>query len=59
MVRGSVRPSTFGIIDAFPDEAARERHLGGPVGKAFAEKADELFASPPDISNLDVIANKL
>jgi quinol monooxygenase YgiN len=50
---------SFGIIDAFPDEAARERHLGGPVGKALAEKADELFASPPDISNLDVIANKL
>ena len=59
MVRGSVRPSTFGIIDAFPDEAARERHLAGPVGKALAEKPDELFASPPDISNLDVIANKL
>ena len=51
--------STFGIIDAFPDEAARETHLGGPVGKALAEKADELFAAPPDISNLDVIANKL
>jgi len=49
----------IGIIDAFPDEAARERHLGGPVGKALAEKANELFASPPDISNLDVIANKL
>ena len=30
-----------------------ERHLGGPLGKALAEKADELFASPPDISNLD------
>lgn len=52
-------PSTFGIIDAFPDEAARETHLGGPVGKALAEKADELFASAPVISNLDVIANKL
>jgi quinol monooxygenase YgiN len=52
-------PSTFGIIDAFPDEAARETHLGGPVGKALAEKADELFASAPDITNLDVIANKL
>jgi quinol monooxygenase YgiN len=46
------------IIDAFPDESARQTHLGGPVGKALAEKADELFASPPDISNLDVIANK-
>ncbi len=52
-------PSTFGIIDAFPDEAARETHLGGPVGKALAEKADELFALPPDITKLDVLANKL
>ncbi|ORW41733.1 antibiotic biosynthesis monooxygenase [Mycobacterium paraense] len=52
-------PSEFGIIDAFPDEAAREAHLGGPVGKALAEKADELFASPPAISQLDVLANKL
>ena len=25
-------PSTFGIIDAFPDEKARETHLEGPVG---------------------------
>ena len=56
---GHPPPSTFGIIDAFTDEAARETHLGGPVGKALAEKADELFASAPDISNLDVIANKL
>jgi quinol monooxygenase YgiN len=51
-------PSTFGIIDAFPDEAARQAHLGGPVGKALKDKADELFASPPDISSLDVIADK-
>jgi len=52
-------PSSFGIIDAFPDEAARETHLGGPVGKALGERADELFASPPQISKLDVLANKL
>lgn len=52
-------PSTFGIIDAFPDEAARETHLGGPVGKALAARADELFASPPDITHLDVLADKL
>jgi quinol monooxygenase YgiN len=51
-------PSNFGIIDAFPDEAARQAHLGGPVGKALKEKSDELFASPPDISSLDVLANK-
>lgn len=52
-------PSTFGIFDAFPGDAAREEHLGGAVGKALAQKADELFASPPDISYLDVLANKL
>jgi quinol monooxygenase YgiN len=40
-------PCTFGVIDAFPDDAARKTHLDGPVGKALAEKADELFASPP------------
>lgn len=51
--------TTFGIIDAFPDEDARRAHLDGPVGKALAEKADELFASPPDISHLDVLASKL
>jgi hypothetical protein len=27
--------------------------------KALAERADELFASPPDIGNLDVLVNKL
>jgi len=52
-------PTTFGIIDAFPDEAARETHLNGPVAKALGERADELFASPPEISPLDVLANKL
>ncbi|MFY2787793.1 putative quinol monooxygenase [Rhodococcus sp. KRD162] len=52
-------PSTFGIIDAFPDQAARETHLNGPVGTALGERADELFAVPPEISYLDVLADKL
>jgi quinol monooxygenase YgiN len=52
-------PSSFGIIDAFPDEAARTKHLEGPVGQALSERADELFASAPEISELDVLANKL
>lgn len=51
-------PSTFGIVDAFPDEDARETHLNGPVGTALGEKADELFAEPPEISFLDVLADK-
>ncbi|MGJ0121113.1 putative quinol monooxygenase [Williamsia sp. MIQD14] len=52
-------PSSYGIIDAFPDEAARDVHLNGPVGKALGERADELFSVPPEISYLDVLANKL
>ena len=52
-------PSTFGIIDAFPDQDARATHLNGPVGKALGARADELFASPPEISELDVLANKV
>ena len=50
--------STFGIIDAFPDDEARQTHLAGPVGQELKEKA-ELFASPPQIVKLDVLADKL
>ncbi|MGW0175639.1 putative quinol monooxygenase [Rhodococcus sp. NPDC003322] len=52
-------PSSFGIIDAFPDEAGRAAHLGGAVAKALGERAEELFSVPPEISNLDVLADKL
>ncbi|MGH7961960.1 MAG: antibiotic biosynthesis monooxygenase, partial [Candidatus Binatia bacterium] len=34
-------------------------HLNGPVGKALGERADELFAAPPEISYLDVLAEKV
>jgi quinol monooxygenase YgiN len=50
--------TTFGIIDAFPDDEARHAHLAGPVGQELKEKA-ELFASPPRIVELDVLADKL
>ena len=52
-------PSTFGIFDAFPDEAGRDAHLSGQVAAALMQKAPELFASPPRIDKLDVIAAKL
>lgn len=51
--------SSFAIFDAFPDEAARDAHLGGKVAAALMDKADELFASPPQIKKLDVLAAKL
>lgn len=51
--------STFGIFDAFPDEAGRQAHLSGKVAAALMEKAPELFAQPPIIENVDILAAKL
>jgi quinol monooxygenase YgiN len=52
-------PSTFGIFDAFPDEAGRQAHLEGRVAEALMAKASELFAEPPLIEKVDVLAAKL
>jgi quinol monooxygenase YgiN len=52
-------PSTFGIFDAFPDEAGRQAHLSGKVAAALMEKAPELFERPPTIEKIDVLADKL
>lgn len=52
-------PTSFAIFDAFPGEDARCAHLSGKVAAALMEKADELFASPPTINKLDVLAAKL
>jgi quinol monooxygenase YgiN len=52
-------PSTFGIFDAFPDEAGRQAHLTGRVAAALMAKAGELLATPPSIENVDVLAAKL
>jgi len=52
-------PSTFGIFDAFPDEAGRQAHLSGRVAAALMAKAPELLAKPPAIEKVDVLAAKL
>ncbi|HEV7553253.1 MAG TPA: antibiotic biosynthesis monooxygenase [Candidatus Angelobacter sp.] len=52
-------PSTFGIFDAFPDEAGRQAHLTGKVAAALMAKAGELFSQPPSIEKADVLAAKL
>ncbi len=52
-------PSTFGIFDAFPDDAGRQAHLSGRVAAALMAKAPELLAKPPQIEKLDVLAAKL
>jgi quinol monooxygenase YgiN len=52
-------PSTFGIFDAFADDAGRETHLSGKVAAALMARAGDLFATPPAIAKLDVLAAKL
>jgi len=50
--------STFGIFDTFSDEDGRNAHLGGAIAKALMAKAEELFAVPPKIEKLDLLASK-
>lgn len=52
-------PSTFGIFDTFADESGRQAHLTGKVAAALKEKAAELFAKPPTIDRIDVLAAKV
>ena len=52
-------PSTFGIFDAFPDEAGRQAHPSGKVAAAMMEKAGELSTEPASIKNVDVLAAQL
>lgn len=54
-----LRPSTFGIFDAFPDESGRQAHLAGRVAAALKAQAAELFSQPPVIEKVDVLAAKL
>jgi quinol monooxygenase YgiN len=52
-------PSTFGIFDVFPDDSGRDAHLAGRVAAALKDRSDDLFARPPAIEQLDVLASKL
>ena len=51
-------PTTFGVFDAFHDEAGRQAHLNGQIAQALMAKADELFAKPPSIERIDVLGLK-
>jgi quinol monooxygenase YgiN len=52
-------PTTFGIFDAFADEAGRQGHLAGQIAAALMAKAPELLAEPPQIERVDVLAVKI
>jgi quinol monooxygenase YgiN len=52
-------PTTFGVFDAFEDEAGRQAHLNGPIAKALMDNAARLFATPPSIERVEVLGAKL
>jgi quinol monooxygenase YgiN len=52
-------PTSFAIFDVFPDDAGRQAHLGGKVAAALMAQAPDLFATPPQINQVDVLAEKI
>jgi quinol monooxygenase YgiN len=52
-------PTTFGVFDAFRDEAGRQNHLNGPIRKALMAQASTLLATPPAIEHIEVLGAKL
>jgi quinol monooxygenase YgiN len=51
-------PTTFGIFDAFGDDAGRQLHLKGELATALLAKAPEVLAQAPTIEPVTVMGNK-
>src|SRR5947209_7492944 len=49
-------PGKFGIFDTFANEADRDAHLSGRIAKALGALASELFATPPQVEKVEVLA---
>ena len=50
-------PRKYGIFDTFANEAGRNAHLTGEIAKALTARASELFAVPPQVGKVEVLAN--
>jgi quinol monooxygenase YgiN len=48
----------YSVFDTFNDEAGRDAHLNGEIAKALMAKATELFAVPPQIHKINIVADK-
>ena len=51
-------PGAYAIFDTFDSDDDRQAHLDGKVAAALMEKAEELFAEPPQIHKLTLLAVK-
>jgi len=52
-----IGPGKFGIFDTFANEAGRDAHLTGEIAKALTARAGELFAAPPQVEKIEVLAS--
>jgi quinol monooxygenase YgiN len=53
-----IGPASFGIFDTFVDEEGRTAHVSGAVAKALFARAEELFATAPQIEMASILASK-
>jgi quinol monooxygenase YgiN len=53
-----IGPSRYGIFDTFAKEEGRQAHLSGEIAKALFARAEELFATPPQVEMLEILAVK-
>ncbi len=54
----NVTSPTFAIFDTFPDDTARKAHLQGKVAAKLMAVTPTLFAEPPQIEFIDILAQK-
>ena len=53
-----ISDTSYGILDTFESEDARQAHLNGEIPRALAQVGADLLAREPDIRTVDVIAVK-
>ena len=51
-------PTTFAVYDAFADDEDRQAHLAANSA-ALREAGAELFAAPPTVEHVDIVASLL
>jgi hypothetical protein len=52
-----IGPGKFGIFDTFANGAGRNVHLTGEIAKALGARANEMFATPPQVAKVEILAS--
>ncbi|MFJ5116347.1 putative quinol monooxygenase [Kitasatospora sp. NPDC088548] len=52
-------PASFAIVDAFPDDGARQAHIDGRIADLLRTEGPRLLAARVEVSPVDVLAAKL